>query len=94
MLYRIKETKRFLKKAAKYKKAGQPDLKNLYVIIPLLREGLPLPAKFEFHKLSKTPDFPNDYECHVCPNLCLVIQYDGDVIYLKDLDSHANLFKM
>lgn len=92
-VYTLHFSKTFKKKLNKYKRAGQPNLKRLPVAFECLIEDKEMPEELFNHKLEKSRRFPNDFECHICPDLLLVYEYINDnSILIKDLDTHSNLY--
>lgn len=72
---------------------NQPKkLRELSVVLDMLRKGSPLPEKYRLHQLKG--EYSDCFECHIEGDF-LLIWYDeeNDVIALFRLGSHSELFK-
>lgn len=87
---KIIPTTRFKKDLKRYRN----DLtlqSELYIVLDLLRKGLPLPAKYKSHKL--VGNYIGCIECHVKNDVLLIWVDDiNDIISLLRLGSHSELF--
>lgn len=79
-----KDLKRFLNQPKK--------LKALKDVLDMLKNEIPLPAKYRRHELKG--DYAGCLECHIEGDF-LLIWYDenNDIIVLFRLGSHSELFK-
>ena len=87
----LQPTTKFKKDLKKYK--NKPDqLAELKVVLNLLMNEQPIPAKYKPHPLEG--DYNDFMECHIQSDY-LLIWYDKekDVIKLIRLGSHSELFK-
>ena len=87
----LQPTTKFKKDLKKYK--NKPDqLAELKVVLNLLINEQPIPAKYKPHPLEG--DYVGCMECHI-QNDYLLIWFDSenDVIKLVRIGSHSELFK-
>ena len=87
----LQPTTKFKKDLKKYK--NKPNqLAELKVVLNLLMNEQPIPAKYKPHPLEG--DYNDCMECHIQSDY-LLIWYDkeNDVIKLIRLGSHSELFK-
>lgn len=81
--------RQFLKDLKLAKKRGK-DLSKLKIIIQLLLEEIPLPAKNKSHKLSG--EFQECWECHIEPDWLLIYRKAETEITFIRTGSHSDLF--
>ena len=77
-----RDTKRMLKRGKDF---GKVD-----VIIGLLQQGDPLPAKYRDHALKG--EFAGARDCHIEPDWLLVYEATEEVVRLYRMGSHSDLF--
>ena len=92
MKYGIARTSRFKREYKLMQKRGA-DMQLLHDTIDLLRQGIPLPAKYRDHAL--TGNFSGTRECHIKPDWLLVYQIEEDILVLTLMrtGTHSDLFK-
>lgn len=88
----IERSSRFKRDFKREFKVYGKDLDDVILeVLALLMEDVPLPAKYQDHKLSG--DWDGCRECHVKPDLLLVYEKpDEETLYLVRLGSHSELF--
>ncbi len=86
----VKETSKFKKDIKKIAKQGL-NLKELAIIVDLLRKGNELPKKYLDHFLIG--EYKNCKECHIRSDWLLIYQIEGDVLTLVRTGSHSELFR-
>lgn len=67
------------------------SLTKLWKVIDLLCRGEVLPERLRNHKLKG--EWEDFMECHIEPDLLLIYNKKGNIIYLAGLGSHSDLFK-
>lgn len=92
-MYKIKFTTAYKKSYKLMKKRGL-NLSLLDDAVDTLRQGKPLPEKYQDHALSGK--FRGFRECHIKPDWLLVYLIENDILTLTlvDTGSHADIFKM
>ena len=92
----VKQTKGFrqsLKRLSRgtYRKLLVMPDGELWQVVRLLANDIPLPPKYRDHQLHGELEGARD--CHIRPDLVLVYKYEGDYLVILDmLGSHAELF--
>ncbi|WP_341790481.1 type II toxin-antitoxin system YafQ family toxin [Rickettsia endosymbiont of Polydrusus tereticollis] len=66
------------------------NIKKIQVIVSMLVNNTPLPAKYRPHKL--TGDHYPKWECHIEPDWLLIYEVKEDVVILYRTGTHADLF--
>lgn len=66
------------------------DPKKFETVLTLLKNELPLPAKYRDHKLSG--DFVNWRDLHIEPDWVLIYKISGNEVICAATGSHADLF--
>lgn len=67
--------------------------RELWVVVDMLANGMPLPAKYRDHALHG--DWEGSRDCHIGPDFLLLYTYESDnVLWLERLGSHAEIFGM
>ena len=90
-MYRIIESKSYLKALSKLKKSGDKvALDNLKIIVDKLSKGEKLPQKFKDHPLHGVMSDKRD--CQIKGDLVLIYQILNNTLFLLDISNHANLF--
>ncbi|MCD8204047.1 MAG: type II toxin-antitoxin system YafQ family toxin [Coprobacillus sp.] len=84
---------RFKKDLAKVEKGGK-DLKKLYVVVELLKEGKTLEERYRDHKLQG--EYIGYRECHIEPDWVLIYKFEKNrmILVLTRTGSHAKIFDM
>jgi len=82
-------TNRFEKNFKKMLKRGK-DKDKLLIVIELLLEQQPLPAKYKDHLLIG--NWQGFRECHIEPDWLLIYQITSEELILTDTGTHADLF--
>ena len=92
-MYKIKFTTAYKKSYKLMKKRGL-NLSLLDDTVDTLRQGKPLPEKYQDHALSGK--YHGFRECHIKPDWLLVYLIENDILKLTlvDTGSHADIFKM
>ncbi|MBQ6080073.1 MAG: type II toxin-antitoxin system YafQ family toxin [Muribaculaceae bacterium] len=90
-VYHVSLTGQFKKDLKQAKKRGL-DLQDLFAVIELLANDLPLPEKNRDHQLHG--DYIGYRECHISPDWLLIYQKDTDIriITLYRTGTHSDLF--
>lgn len=90
-MYKIIESKSYIKALSKLKKSGdEAALDNLKIIVDKLSKGEKLPQKFKDHQLHGVMSDKRD--CHIKGDLVLIYQILNNNLFLLDISNHANLF--
>lgn len=89
----IEYTRSFLKdykreKRGRYSKILNQDLKR---VLTFLQNEQPLPVGYQDHEALG--EWEGHRECHLMPNLLLVYQVVGSILFLARLGSHTRIFK-
>ena len=86
----IKKTTNFKKD---FKRALKRDLSValLAEVLELLASDSSLPDRCRPHKL--VGEYTGTWECHITPDWLLIYDYEGDVLNLRRMGSHSDLFK-
>ncbi len=84
---------RFKKDVKHAKKRGLP-LSELYTVIEMLADDIPLPEKYRDHAL--TGNFSGLRECHIRPDWLLIYRLHENelILSLTRTGTHAELFNM
>lgn len=67
------------------------NMTKLKLVIDMLVEQTPLPAKHNDHKLQG--QYLHRRECHIEPDWLLIYKRDSDALVLERTGSHADLFE-
>lgn len=91
MKYEIKFTTQF-KKDLKLAQKQHKDLDELFAIVDILANDIPLDPKYHDHNL--TGNYISYRECHIEPDWLLVYKKDSStlVLLLYRTGGHSNLF--
>lgn len=91
-MYNIVASNRFKKDLKQIIKRGY-NISLLEVVITLLSQGKPLPAKYKDHNL--TGCFSNCRECHITPDWLLIYEISNKelLLYLTRTGTHSDLFQ-
>lgn len=83
----------FKKDVKRIKKRGL-RLEEMYAVIDLLAQDMPLPAKYRDHAL--TGNFSGLRECHIRPDWLLIYHLHENqlILTLSRTGSHADLFNL
>lgn len=74
-----------------YRSLLQPGTGELWKVVAVIANGIPLPAKYRDHALHG--QYEGSRDCHIRPDLVLVYKYEGeDLLILERLGSHSELF--
>ena len=69
---------------------AKPD-GELWRVVDILADDMPLPAKYNDHPLHN--NWEGFRECHIRPDLLLIYAYiDDDLLRLERLGTHAEIF--
>jgi len=92
-LYTIKTTDKFDKQLRKIERQNK-DLNKLMIVISMIANKQRLGFKYRNHKLSKSKEYKNCFECHIEPDWLLIykIQDDKLLLLLFATGSHSDLF--
>jgi mRNA interferase YafQ len=85
------KTAPFSRDFKKAKHSGRYDIQEILASIELLRNDLPLPARFRDHALSG--NFRKYRDCHITSNLVLIYAKPENQLVLMRLDTHAKVFQ-
>lgn len=89
-LVKTKQFRSDFKREHKSPHSHDLDARLNYVLM-LLMQDLPLPAKYNLHRLKG--NYVGYLECHVKPDLLLIFKYpENNTIELTRLGSHSTLF--
>ncbi len=86
----VKETNRFKKDIKKLSKQ-QLNLKELAIVVDMLRKNKKLPSQYLDHHLIG--DYRSCRECHIKPDWLLIYQIEDDILTLVRTGTHSELFK-
>ncbi len=91
MIEKVYYSSRFKKDLAKVEKGGK-DIRKLYAVVELLKEGKPLEERYRDHKLQGK--YIGYRECHIEPDWVLVYQYRDNklILVLSRTGSHPYIF--
>jgi mRNA interferase YafQ len=70
-------------------KRGQ-DIEALDLLMDLIIEEQPIPARYKKHLL--TGNWKGRWDCHIAPDWLLLFKIDGDEVIFERTGSHADLF--
>ena len=89
--YKLKMAVKFKRDVKRCKKRGLP-LDELWNVIRMLLQGIPLGEKYKLHQL--TDDHEGEWECHIRPDWFLVWEQHDDelVLLMLNTGSHADIF--
>lgn len=92
-LYTIKTTDKFDKQLRKIERQNK-DLNKLMIVISMIANKQRLGFKYRNHKLSKSKEYKDCFECHIEPDWLLIykIQDDKLLLLLFATGSHSDLF--
>lgn len=92
-LYTIKTTDKFDKQLRKIEHQNK-DLNKLMIVISMIANKQRLGFKYRNHKLSKSKEYKDCFECHIEPDWLLIykIQDDKLLLLLFATGSHSDLF--
>lgn len=70
------------------------NLKQLEVVITLLANEQPLPAKYRDHALVTSRNYKNVRECHIEPDWLLIYKVEKETLILQLIrtGTHSDLF--
>ena len=93
MIYEVRFTSRFKKDLARCLRRGLDEQKYLEAVT-LLRNGSPLPERYQDHPLKPSKEYVDCRELHIQPDWLLVYKYSEDSVYLYLIrtGSHSDLF--
>jgi len=91
MKYDVIRTTRFKRDYKRVQKRGE-DMELLRIVVDLLRQGEPLPAKYQDHALAG--NYKGSRECHVKPDWLLIYRIEKSVLVLTLMrtGTHGDLF--
>lgn len=92
-LYTIKTTDKFDKQLRKIERQNK-DLNKLMIVISMIANKQRLGFKYRNHKLNKSKEYKDCFECHIVPDWLLIykIQDDKLLLLLFATGSHSDLF--
>jgi mRNA interferase YafQ len=91
MKYKIIETSKFKQDLKRCVKRGY-NKKLLAEVIEIISCGIPLPAKYNAHKLKGK--YKGCWECHISPDWLLIWQQRDKelILILTDTGTHSDLY--
>ena len=91
-MYEIIPSRRFGRSYKKLKRSGRFDSELLRSVLELLKEGAPLPVRYQDHLLAG--EYKGCHECHIKGDVLLIYTQEESLleVILVDIGSHSDLF--